>query len=156
MRTSTRIASAAAVTLACFALVPAGSASAGADRDSVKGSGNQGVADFRFAAFNNGETATSATGAWSAENQFIDFSGPITCLTVEGNRAGFIYPIDDESKPEAARGKAVLIWIEDNGATGDKMGFFGPAPLEELNFGCAPGPTPLDITGPGVTVHDAG
>lgn len=155
MRISTRAVLSVAVAIGCASLLPVGSASAGVDHDSVKGSGNQGIADFTFSAFNDGKTATSAVGAWHAQNQVLNFNGPITCLQVQGNRAGFIYPIDDSSKPEAARGKAVLIWVEDNGPTGDKMGFFGPAPLDQLNFGCAPGPTPLAVTGPGITVHDA-
>lgn len=139
-------------------LVPAGTASAAADRDTVSGSGNQGIADFEFDAFNQGTGPDSpAGGLWRAQNEFIEFNGPITCLHVDGNRAGFIYPVDESSSPEFARGQNVLISVEDNGAVGDTMGFafLGPEAAGGFGIGCAPGPTPLTISGEGVTVHDA-
>lgn len=146
----------AAASAALALLVPAGAASAAADRDSVSGKGSSAIANFEFEGFNQGTTPDSPSGGqWHADNPLIDFNGPITCLHVDGNRAGFIYPVEEGSSPEAAVGQSVLIWIEDNGDSGDKMGFFGPGPVEMFMDGCAPGPTPLDITEGGVTVHDA-
>lgn len=145
-------------TLMIAALVPGGSAAAKADRDTVSGDGSSAVANFRFDGFNQGTTPdTPSGGAYHADNPAvgIDFNGPITCLHVEGNRAGFLYPIEDGSKPEAAVGQTVLISIEDNGTRGDKIGFVGPGPVDQLLDGCAPGPTPFKVAEGGVTVHDA-
>lgn len=149
------IAGATAATAVLAVMVPGGAATAGADRDSVKGSGNQGIADFTVNAFNEGTTPDSpSNGSFNGKNQFIDFKGKVTCLHVEGNRAGFIYPIGEGSSPEAAVGQAVYITVEDNGASGDKMGFIGPGPIP-AEGPCQPLATPLTITGPGVVVHDA-
>ncbi|MGQ0625805.1 MAG: hypothetical protein ACT4PP_14300 [Sporichthyaceae bacterium] len=146
-----------AVTSAAMTLlVPVGAASAAPDRDTVSGKGASMIASFEFEGFNQGTTPDSpAGGQWQAMNPLVNFKGPITCLHVDGNRAGFIYPVEEGSTPEPAVGQSVLIWIEDNGASGDKMGFFGPGPVEMFMDGCAPGPTPFDITSGGVTIHDA-
>lgn len=139
-----------------LALVTATGAGAAAERDEVSGKGMSAIAAFEFQGFNLGTSPDKpAGGTWHATNPLVDFTGPITCLHVEGNRAGFIYPIEKGSKPEPAVGQSVLIFVEDNGDTGDKMGFLGPAPAESFVNGCAPGPTPVDITEGGVTVHDA-
>ncbi|MGQ0632145.1 MAG: hypothetical protein ACT4P1_14080 [Sporichthyaceae bacterium] len=147
----------AAASAAMTLLVPVGAANAGtAKQDMVSGKGASMIAAFEFKGFNQGTTPDSPSGGtWEAKNPALNFKGPITCLHVEGNRAGFIYPVEEGSTPEAAVGQSVLIWIEDNGASGDKMGFFGPGPVEMFMDGCAPGPTPLDITSGGVTVVDA-
>jgi hypothetical protein len=145
---------AAATALLALAL-PGAAAHANADQDSVTESGNQGIADFTVDARNAGTTTdTPASGTFDGRNAFLHFSGPITCLDVEGNRAGFIYPIDAGSTPEAAVGQSVWVTVEDNGAAGDKMGFVGPAAIPP-NGPCQPLAAPLAITGPGVTVHDA-
>lgn len=148
---------AAASAALALLVVPGASASAAAkDRDSVSGEGSSMIANFKFDGFNQGTTPdTPAGGTWHADNPAVDFNGPITCLHVDGNRAGFIYPIEEGSTPAPAVGQSVLISIEDNGDSGDKMGFFGPGPVEMFMDGCAPGPTPFDITSGGVTVHDA-
>lgn len=137
-------------------LLPAGSASSAEERDSASGSGNNGVGDFEFDAFNQGTTPQDpAGGRFEASNAFIDFKGPITCLHVDGNKAGFIYPLEEGSMPEAVVGQAVLITVVDNGPGNvDMMGFVGPAPIPEIGP-CMPGPAPLAIDGD-VLVHDAG
>jgi len=136
--------------------LPVGAAHGAADRDEVSGKGKSAIAAFEFAGFNLGTSPDKPSGGkWQATNPLVDFRGPITCLHVEGNRAGFVYPIEEGSKPESAVGQAVLIFIEDNGDSGDKMGFLGPAPASSFANGCAPGPTPVAITEGGVTVQDA-
>ncbi|MGQ0466711.1 MAG: hypothetical protein ACT4QG_15470 [Sporichthyaceae bacterium] len=139
-----------------LALLPATTVHAAAARDEVSGKGVSPIAAFEFSGFNLGTTPDKpAGGQWQATNPLVDFKGPITCLHVDGNRAGFVYPIEQGSKPEAAVGQAVLIFIEDNGDSGDKMGFVGPAPASSFGSDCAPGPTPVAITEGGVTVRDA-
>lgn len=141
---------------ASLALLPSTGASAAPNRDEVSGKGKSMIAAFEFTGFNQGTTPDKPSGGtWRATNPLIDFRGSITCLHVDGNRAGFLYPIEEGSSPESAVGQAVLIFIEDNGDGGDKMGFLGPGPVEMFVDGCAPGATPLDITEGGVTVHDA-
>ncbi|MGQ0845726.1 MAG: hypothetical protein ACT4QF_16520 [Sporichthyaceae bacterium] len=143
-----------ATSLAVF--VPAGAASAvpaAAAGDKVAGKGSSAIADFAFEGFNMGGSPNEAGGNFRGSNVFVDFAGPITCLQVDGNRAGFLYPIRENAKPSFAAGQVVLISIEDNGADGDRMGFLGPAPAAAFATGCAPGPTPIDIVDGGVTVR---
>lgn len=83
----------------------------------------------------------------------IHLQGPATCVDIEGNRVGFLYPIEDSSRPFLIKGQYVLITGEDNGGHGrDKMGFLGPAP-KEFFPGCAPGVAPLSVDGH-IAVHD--
>lgn len=137
------------------ALVTTGSAWADdEDVDSVRGDGSSALADFRFDGRNDDESGTDASGDFVAENALMRLEGPITCLQVEGNRAGFIYPLEDGTNPEQLEGQAVLIYLEDNGSDGDKMGFVGPGPIADMTS-CAPGPTPVPVDEGDIEVHDA-
>jgi hypothetical protein len=61
------------------------------------------------------------------------FRGPVTFLSVDGNRAGLIYPLA-QADPPVLQGQAILITIQDNGpGEADTVGFYGPAPIGELD-----------------------
>ncbi|HEX3825731.1 MAG TPA: hypothetical protein VHV82_00535 [Sporichthyaceae bacterium] len=122
-------------------------ATAGADTapqyNAIEGEGNVSIADISFHAANRGPTGTAATGYFKGDNPVTHFHGPIICLQVDGKRAGFIYPVDKTSTPEAARGQNILITVEDigAGATG-KFGFKPLAPDADVTK-CDPGDTPI-------------
>ncbi|MGH9058927.1 MAG: hypothetical protein ACRDZY_05335, partial [Acidimicrobiales bacterium] len=64
------------------------------------------------------------------------FTGPVTCLDVQGGTVGLIYPIAKASGPVAShfKGQAIYITIQDNGpGATEHVGFAGPGP-----FGGAP------------------
>jgi hypothetical protein len=80
-------------------------------------------------------------------NILVKLAGPATCVDFEGNRVGFLYPIEDHSRPFILKGQYILITGEDNGGHGrDKLGFVGPAPREFFH-GCRPGLAPLSVDG---------
>jgi hypothetical protein len=77
----------------------------------------------------------------------VMLAGPATCVDFEGNRVGFLYPIEDHSRPFILKGQYILITGEDNGGHGrDKLGFVGPAPRGFFQ-GCRPGLAPLSVDG---------
>jgi hypothetical protein len=72
--------------------------------------------------------------------------GPVTCARFEGNKVGFLYPLEDDTRPALAKGTYILITAEDNGGNGrDKIGFVGPAPKAAFPD-CRPGATPFSVT----------
>jgi hypothetical protein len=76
----------------------------------------------------------------------LSLQGPVTCADFEGNRLGFLYPVEDKSRPFFAKGQFVLISAEDNGGHGrDRVGFYGPAPREFFH-GCKPVFAPFPVT----------
>ena len=71
--------------------------------------------------------------------------GPITCARFEGNKVGFLYPLEDNTRPFILKSQYIMIVGEDNGGHGrDKIGFIGPAPKVAFP-GCEPGPTPFNV-----------
>lgn len=73
---------------------------------------------------------------------FVAPQGPVTCAVFEGNKVGFLYPLEDNTKPAIAKGTYILITAEDNGGHGrDKIGFLGPAPKAAFP-GCSPNLSP--------------
>ncbi|MBV9314796.1 MAG: hypothetical protein JO100_13960, partial [Pseudonocardia sp.] len=57
----------------------------------------------------------------------IAAEGPVTCLIVRGNRAGFIYPVK-VGKPSFIEDDEIYIAVQDGGPHGpDFVTFVGPA-----------------------------
>lgn len=147
----------ATLAVACTAAVlVTGVASAASRGAHATASGSTLVASFTFDVRNDGGrpsgyfTATPTPPA----NLLIALQGPATCVDIEGNKVGFIYPIQDGSRPDAIKGMGVLVSAVDNGpGNTDFMGFVGPLPLAAFH-GCAPGLAPLAIKGD-VTVDGA-
>lgn len=73
---------------------------------------------------------------------FVEPEGPATCLTVEGNKAAFIYRVDSQPEPQA-----IYVSAEE-GADGinHHVGFVGPGPIADFTQ-CPIGPAPLAYTG---------
>jgi hypothetical protein len=85
--------------------------------------------------------------ATSPADVLVAPQGPATCVDFVGNKVGFLYPIQDNSRPAVAKGQYVLITGEDNGGKGrDRTGFVGPAP-KEFFHGCQPDAAPLAVDG---------
>jgi hypothetical protein len=73
----------------------------------------------------------------------ISLEGPATCVKIEGNKVGFLYPVRDRSRPFLLKQQYILISGEDNGGHGrDKMGFQPSA----SSFGCTPSATPFPVS----------
>jgi hypothetical protein len=135
-----------------------GTASA-SDQDSVTGDGSFALGDFKFHGQNKSDDQFKSTGDFEAKGPglakaLIALKGPITCLNVEGNRAGFLYPVEKGSTPFLLEKEVVKISLEDGGDT-DHIGFEGPFPAAAFD-GCAPSVTPFPVNSGNVTVHDAG
>lgn len=138
-----------------------GTASAGG-RSSVTGKDvKTAIATANFDARNTGNSDEDAKGNFkgappSPVNALLSLEGPVTCLHVEGNKAGFLYPVVDNSRPFFIKGTYVLISVEDGGKGGtDRMGFTGPAPKEFFS-NCNPQFTPLEVTSGDIVVKDKG
>jgi hypothetical protein len=81
----------------------------------------------------------------------VSLEGPATCVEIEGNKVGFIYPVQDRSRPFILKGQYILITGEDNGGNGrDKMGF---QPTTSSS-GCSPSVDLLPVTSGHIAVHD--
>ncbi len=144
--------------------------SGGGGRDFAVGTGANPIGRVSFAAHEGPSPFRPVTGHFTARGQLATlpdstevgafrFEGPVTCLTVEGKRAGLFYPIKN-AEPEAAEGQGVFIFVEDNGhpagdAGPDRIGFAGPVPVPANPVACPPGATPLALEHGNVTVHDA-
>lgn len=95
------------------------------------------------------------TGTYVAQGRLgsatlpIRVTGPVTCLTVEGNTVSLIYPISTVEPIMIFEPDAMAIQITvrkgENGAP-NMIGYGTPMPTDSFR-GCAPGPTPLDFDG---------
>lgn len=151
MRTRELAVASAAVLCATFISTSA----SGNEPGSVRGTAGNFLATASVDAHNTGP-GTAATGWFHASGNLLlfgsigsfDFQGPVTCLDIEGNRAGLIYPITEAQGPIAqyAKGQAIYVTIVDNGPTRpSQIGFIGPAPLNDLTH-CPPLATELSAT----------
>jgi hypothetical protein len=150
MRTRARIGAAAVIAAGTALLITAGTASAHDRSGHSEAHGKTVIASFDWHISRDGDgrshgyftaTATEPAGV------LVALAGPATCVDVEGNKVGFLYPIEDHSRPFLLRGQYVMVTGVDNGGNGrDRMGFLGPAP-EEVFHGCRPGLAPLAVDG---------
>lgn len=121
--------------------------------DSIEGDGTS-FGSFEFQASNDSADPFDAEGFFRGVSPFgpgFTLDGPIVCLQVEGNRAGFIYQTEDEAFPLFSN-QDVLVSVEDNGPDGDKIGFSFGKPAGTLDS-CAPGDTPDDVKDGDITVN---
>jgi hypothetical protein len=163
-----------AVAAAAMALAPASASagqggSGGSDRDSAVGTGENAIGRVSFAAHAGRSPLDPVTGHFTARGELAElgstevgafrFEGPVTCLTVSGNRAGLFYPIKNAT-PAVFEGQGVFVFLEDNGnpeggGDPDRIGFVGPVPVPADPVLCPPAATPFPLREGNVTVHDA-
>jgi len=140
----------------------------GSPRDFAVGTAQSGEMKVAFSA-HGGPGTEDVTGHFRAGGALADlgmeevgefqFLGPVTCLVVDGNRAGLFYPInqaktDPDELEEGFEEMGVFIFLKDGGKQdSDEVGFLGPVPLQNAPA-CFLGPTePIDKGN--ITVHDA-
>ena len=163
-----------AIALAAALSAPgyAGASHAGAGggpRDFAVGTGQNQIGHVSFAAHGGPSPFEPVTGHFTAKGALVQlglaeagafhFEGPVTCLTVVGNRAGLFYPLKN-AKPPTYEGQGIFIFLEDNGrsqggTSPDRIGVVGPLPIPPEPLVCPPGPTPLEVMRGNLTVHDA-
>ena len=74
----------------------------------------------------------------------VSLEGPATCVDIEGNKVGLLYPVVDHSRPFLLRGQSILITGIDNGGHGrDRMGFQPAA----IFHSCHPSVAPFPVSG---------
>jgi hypothetical protein len=81
--------------------------------------------------------------------------GPVTCVEFDGNKVGFLYPLEDKTRPALLRGSgtAIMITAQDNGDGHlDTMGFLGPLPTSAFP-GCKPTLTTMPVTSGNIDIH---
>ena len=122
---------------------------------SVEGDGSS-FGSFKFHGSNDSDRPFDASGYFkgvSPAGPLITLEGPITCLVVDGDRAGFIYRVAGSSTPTPFTGMEVKVSIE-NGKDGGKgkigFGFAEPAGVQKS---CEPGDASSDVNKGYVKVH---
>lgn len=155
MRTRTCIAAAAVSAAAATLLVTAGTASAWDGSGSSDGHGTSPIAvfDWHVKRGANGKPSGYFKGkAPYGGDILVSLEGPATCVAIEGNRVGFLYPVQDKSRPFFLKGQFILITGEDNGGNGrDKMGF---QPGVTSREGCSPSFAPFPVTSGHIEVEN--
>jgi hypothetical protein len=107
---------------------------------SVDGQGSS-FGSFDFHASADSDDPSHVDGYFTGTSPggpFITWKGPITCLSVQGNRAGFIYRMAGNSTPPLLTGQEVKVSIEDNGGHGKDKITFGLAMPAGTQHGCTP------------------
>jgi hypothetical protein len=112
---------------------------------------------FSFHARNDSHDPSDASGYFTSDSPFgptlNHLEGPVTCLDVSGNQAGFVYRVQRASPPVLFDGKEVKVSIQDNGHGGaDKIGFSLPVPVGTFKD-CAPGDSSFTVSRGYVRVH---
>jgi hypothetical protein len=140
--------------LVAGALLGAGSASAStaSPAESISGNFSSGPFTIQISAHRAaGAPATAATGSFTGtlalgSLKVGDFMGPVTCLDVEGNRAGLFYPVTSAYPSVIAAVPFGVLVTVSRTSTGKPQGVtFLPVPVTHVNS-CAPLPTLLPIT----------
>jgi hypothetical protein len=149
MRIRARIGVVIAVAATVALAVGGGTAIAQDDSGSSQGHGTFALAsfDWHFQRDSDGHVSGYFKGtATQPGGVLVAPEGRVTCADFEGNKVGFLYPLEDDTRPSLAKGTYIMITAEDNGGGGrDKIGFVGPAPKEAFP-GCHPGVTPFSVT----------
>ncbi|TSD99495.1 hypothetical protein FOS14_11995 [Skermania sp. ID1734] len=101
----------------------------------------------------NGTTTGTflATGELGSMPLPMTFAGPMTCLSVHGNTAGFIYPVTAVTPTFLApvlQNTTAVMWTVTQAANGQPAhaGLIGPLPIQAFN-GCEPNIAPLPFVG---------
>lgn len=104
---------------------------------------------------------TTATGTFAGTGELVAgpvslplplaLAGPVTCLSVHGDTAAFLYPVDS-ARPAgldtlvAGRTSVLFTVTRGTGGAPDRVGFVGPLP-SGLFRGCEPTGTPFVFSG---------
>ncbi|MFC9966500.1 MULTISPECIES: hypothetical protein [Nocardia] len=149
----TRLAASAA--LASAAIV-AGAGQAAADPGSVAIDGNMQVLGMNVLHIDAQGTGDGpATGTYVASGRLgnmplpVRVTGPVTCLTINGNTVSLIYPITTAEPVMMFAPDSMAIQITvTKGINGEpnRIGYGIPMPTTSFS-GCQPGPTPLIFDG---------
>jgi hypothetical protein len=161
MRTRRGITAALAVVVltAAGVLVSNGLATASEDRGaSAQGRGSTPFFSFTFRVHRDGDGEQG--GYFEAKlsqplGGVIAPRGPATCVDFRGNKVGFVYPLEEGTKPElvADKGLAIMVTAQDNGpGKQDAIGFVGPAPSAAF-VGCAPTVAEIPVTSGDIEIH---
>ena len=104
-----------------------------AEGDAAAGVGTVPIFAPTFNLCRTGPAESDVTGYFAAtvvpSGGLVAPQGPVTCAAFDGDTVSFLYPLNEKSNPPALAGNGILIVAKDGGATGDEIGFFGPAPL---------------------------
>ena len=124
---------------------------------SIKGDGYSN-GTFKFHAHNDSRDPFDATGYFTSDSPFgptlNHLEGRITCLVVDGNRAGFVYQVDRGSPPLVFDHREAKVSIEDNGHGGaDKIEFSFTMPAGTFKD-CNPGQATHQVSRGYVTVRE--
>ncbi|UGT70932.1 hypothetical protein LTT66_12635 [Nocardia gipuzkoensis] len=149
----TRLAAAAAMATAALAV---GAGQAAADPASVSINGDMQVMGLSVLHVETQGTGDGpATGTYVATGRLgnmplpLRVTGPVTCLTVEGNTVSLVYPITtfEPVMLFAPDSMAIQITVT-KGQNGEpnRIGYGVPMPTSTFN-GCNPGPTPMIFDG---------
>lgn len=149
----TRLAASAAV---ASAAVIASAGQAAADPGSVSINGDMqvfGMNVLHIDAQGTGDGRATgtyvATGRWGDMPLPVRVTGPVTCLTINGNTVSLIYPITTAEPVMVFAPDSMAIQITvTKGVNGEpnRIGYGIPMPTTSFN-GCQPGPTPLNFDG---------
>ncbi|MGK8523843.1 hypothetical protein ACRS6B_20900 [Nocardia asteroides] len=153
---TTRVTRLAASTAVATAALVAGTGQAGADPARVSINGDMqvlGMSVLHVEAQGAGDGP--ATGTYVATGRFGDMplplrvTGPVTCLTVNGDTVSLVYPITT-SEPVmlfAPDSMAIQVTLT-KGRNGEpnRIGYGVPMPTDTFR-GCEPGPTPMIFDG---------
>jgi hypothetical protein len=148
----------AGVLVAILVAVGGGTASARDRSGSSEGHGRFALASFNWHLERDSDGRVSGyfkAVATQPGGLLVAPQGPVTCAEFDGNKVGFLYPLEGATRPCLLKRTYIMITAEDNGGHGrDKVGFLGPAPREAFP-GCQPGFTPFAVTS-GHTRVDSG
>ena len=82
--------------------------------------------------------------------EVFTITGPVTCLSVKGNAAGVLYPVEKATaQGQSVPGEQASILItvvKGVGGADDMLGFTGPLPNQAFT-NCDPGMAPFVFTG---------
>ncbi|MFX0579012.1 hypothetical protein [Nocardia nepalensis] len=141
---------------AAGAAVVAAAGQAAADQASVSINGDMQVMGMSILHVDaQGQGDGPATGTYVATGKFgnmplpVKFTGPVTCLRVNGNTVSLVYPITNSEPVMVFAPDAMAIQItvkkgEDGGP--NMIGYGMPMPTSTFQD-CDPGPTPMVFNG---------
>jgi len=116
---------------------------------------------FRLDTHSQQQADSTTTGAFTGTGELktgginlpipLSVAGPVTCLSVHGSTAAFLYPVTQAQPPLLANlvvNKTSVLFTVTKGTNGapDHVGFLGPFPSQFFH-GCAPTGTPFVFHG---------
>jgi hypothetical protein len=84
----------------------------------------------------NGENPTGTGSAGVRSTYYVN--GPVTCLSVSGNRATIAFAVDQDSSITVPEHRGHLIYVEDNGSPGGGQDLANQAPTTDVVHVCSP------------------